>query len=178
MPVTVAFMVEGIKKLRALNIKPEPPSVISEDTGTAEHEISEVASNRRSGHTSAKCLDLWRGLKNTSIHEQDAIVTDGVTELAPLSTTTSLEVALAYSESAAPVLIRLHTENFLQQGVDISFLSAFPAEEERLYPPLTYLQPYKPESGQALQRIKVPDAGSSDDSTTTYTVITVVPTLA
>ena len=39
------------------------------------------------------------------------------------------------------VLLRLITESFYERGPDISFASAFPAEAEFLFPPLTYLQP-------------------------------------
>ena len=31
--------------------------------------------------------------------------------------------------------------NFMQQGPDLSFLSAFPHEKEALYPPLTFFKP-------------------------------------
>jgi len=33
------------------------------------------------------------------------------------------------------------SDSFFNRGPDISFLSAFPAEAEFLFPPLTYLQP-------------------------------------
>ena len=56
--------------------------------------------------------------------------------------------------------------SFMQLGAEISFLSAFPQESERLYPPLTYLQTM---GSRSLQKIK--PRGSS----ITYTVVTVVP---
>ena len=65
----------------------------------------------------------------------------GGTELAPMSTTSNLKIAMDYSVSAKAVLLRLRTRNFMQRGPDIAFLSAFPGEDEYLFPPLTYLQP-------------------------------------
>ena len=48
---------------------------------------------------------------------------------------------MKYSEANTSLLLKLTTESFLQRGVDIQFLSAFPQEAEVLFPPLTYLQP-------------------------------------
>ena len=39
------------------------------------------------------------------------------------------------------MLMRLKVDNFLQLGANLSFLSAFPAEGEVCFPPLTYLRP-------------------------------------
>ena len=39
------------------------------------------------------------------------------------------------------LLLKIKTPTFMTRGADISFLSAFPAESEYLYPPLTYLRP-------------------------------------
>ena len=49
------------------------------------------------------------------------------------------------------------------RGPDISFLSAFPGEQEFLFPPLTYLEPV----ADATQTLRVDDA--------TFTVIDVEP---
>ena len=58
-----------------------------------------------------------------------------------MSTTTKLEVAVQYSTAATSLLFKLRTESFMQRGASIQFLSAFPAEEEVLYPQLTFLKP-------------------------------------
>jgi hypothetical protein len=42
--------------------------------------------------------------------------------------------------SANSVLLRLASSSFIKCGADISYLSAFPAESEYLYPPLSFLQ--------------------------------------
>ena len=55
----------------------------------------------------------------------------GGTELAPMSTTSDLSVALEYSASKSALLLRLNTASFMERGADISFLSAFPAERGR-----------------------------------------------
>ena len=56
----------------------------------------------------------------------------GGTELAPLSSTSDIEVAMRYSKSSRSVLFRLKTRSSLERGADVSFLSAFPAEKEYL----------------------------------------------
>ena len=65
----------------------------------------------------------------------------GGTELAPMSTTTDLKVAVEYSMSESSLLFKIKTKSFMQRGADLEYLSAFPAEKELLYPPLTFLQP-------------------------------------
>merc|ERR1712007_101347 len=65
----------------------------------------------------------------------------GGTELAPMSTTTSFEVAAKYAKSSECLIMKVVLENIMQYGADIQWLSAFPEEAEVIYPPLTYLQP-------------------------------------
>jgi hypothetical protein len=94
--------------------------------------------------------DLWRGM-NVSLNDADAFWKDGGTDYAPQSTSTELKVALSYSNfnvpGATPVLLRIRNQGWKQKegwqnyGVDIGFLSCFPAENERVYPPLTFLKP-------------------------------------
>ena len=115
-PVTVAFLREAIGKLRAVGAQ----------------EDSQV------GKT-VTTLDLWRGMRDTEV--PDSFLQHGGTELAPMSTTTKLEVAVQYSTAATSLLFKLRTDSFMQRGASIQFLSAFPAEEEVLYPPLTFLKP-------------------------------------
>merc|ERR1712093_690848 len=64
----------------------------------------------------------------------------GGTEVAPMSTTSDLSVAVRYSLSANSVLLRLETDSFITRGADVSYVSAFPSENEYLYPPLVYLK--------------------------------------
>ena len=89
----------------------------------------------------------------------------GGTELAPMSTTSSLKIAMQYSASEKALLLRVKTKNFMARGPQISFLSAFPAEEEYLFPPLTYLQPI----GEP-RELRVDDAQ--------YTVLELEPTIS
>ena len=70
----------------------------------------------------------------------DSFFKKGGTELAPMSTTTSLEVALNYCTSSNAVLLCLNCASFMRRGADLAFLSAFPREAEVLFPPLTYLK--------------------------------------
>jgi len=82
---------------------------------------------------------LWRGMRQMTIPE--AFLQQGGTEVAPMSTTADLAVAVRYSLSPHSILFRLETDSFITRGSDISYLSAFPAESEFLYPPLTFLSP-------------------------------------
>jgi hypothetical protein len=89
-------------------------------------------------------LDLWRGVRHTLVPHD--FMECGGTELAPMSTTAKLDVALDYLGDARNgsvgqgVLFKMHTASSLERGADIAFLSAFPEEEECLFPPLTFLR--------------------------------------
>ena len=63
------------------------------------------------------------------------------------------------------LLFKLRTESFMQRGASIQFISAFPQEEEVLFPPLTYLQP----TGKKQVVFHLPSAGD------TLTVVEVTP---
>ena len=127
LPVTVAFLAEGIRRLRAVGA-------------------------RRSD--ASKTLFFYRGLANRTV--PPAFAREGGTELAPMSTTTDLSVAVRYSTSRSSVLLRVNTKSFMERGehsdvmclvllggsrvaesragADISYLSAFPGEAEVLFP--------------------------------------------
>jgi hypothetical protein len=104
--------------------------------------ISEAASNLRAAAahtpTGEDHLTLFRGLKNVSLG--DEFWQRGGTELAPMSATHDPRVAVQYATGRHSVVMRINTRNFLDRGADISFLSCWPAEQESLYPPLTYLR--------------------------------------
>lgn len=112
LPLTVKLIAEAVLKLRAVDA----------ETSAAND-----------------AFELYRGLKN--VEAQAEFMKKGGTELAPMSTTSSIEVAVKYSQSAQSILFRLKTRSSMERGADITFLSTFPAEKEYLYPPLTYLQP-------------------------------------
>ena len=93
-----------------------------------------------------QAVDLFRGMSNRKIF--DTFMKEGGTELAPMSTSAELEVALHYSqgpEGTISTLLWIHTDNFMDRGVDLEWLSAFPHEKEYLYPPLSYLKPIRKE---------------------------------
>ena len=119
-PVTVMLLAEAIKKLRAV------PAVAVNGSGAGE----------------ANTVELWRGLRDAVVPEE--FINGGGTENAPMSTTRSLQVAMRYSASAMPMLMRFKVGTFMQLGADLGFVSAFPDENEVLYPPLTYLQSVSP----------------------------------
>jgi len=50
-------------------------------------------------------------------------------------------VAVRYALSGHSLLFKVSATSFMNRGADITWLSAFPAEKEVVYPPLTYLQP-------------------------------------
>lgn len=113
-PVTIRFITEAIKQLRSLG----------------------------ASQGSSKDLELWRGLHGLTVDTR--FMEKGGTEIAPMSTTTSLITAIKYSYgNESSVLLKFTTSSFMQRGADLSFLSAFPGEAEVLYPPLTFLQPVR-----------------------------------
>jgi hypothetical protein len=61
---------------------------------------------------------LWRGLKDMARELDPQFLRDGGSENAPMSTTTSLEVAVRYSASAKPTLLRLRTKSSYERGAD------------------------------------------------------------
>ena len=209
LPVTVAFLSEAIKKLRAVagasqgdttasgrdrtshgdtsnvheskqgGVDATPALGVDDCTTPALTAANETAGGRGNGGTGApgplgsvrssphRLLDLWRGLKDVSISGNEAFFRRGGTEVAPMSTTTSLEVALRYGASETPVLMQLKAGSFMNMGVDVGFLSAFADECERLYPPLTFLEPKgKP---------RHVDVKLANGKHVTYTVIVATP---
>ena len=119
-PNTVRFMRDAIRQLRGQTMR---------------------KNNVTSGNLDAAGTQqfLYRGFKD--VKPSADFLKRGGSELATMSTTTSLEVALRYAASENPVLLRLHVRSFMQRGADVSFCSAFPAENEVLYPPQTFILP-------------------------------------
>ena len=64
----------------------------------------------------------------------------GGTDIACMSTTASKEVALKYAASKCPLVFKYKTRG-MGRGCSLGFLSAYPKEDEYLFPPLTYLSP-------------------------------------
>jgi hypothetical protein len=61
-----------------------------------------------------------------------------------MSTTRELWVALQYAQRTAgriSTLLWLRTDGFMDRGVDLEWLSAFPHEKEYVYSPLSFLKP-------------------------------------
>jgi hypothetical protein len=114
LPGFVTNIQSGLKKLRALG--------------------SEHASSKQT-------LVLWRGMSYMKLPQK--FNAEGGTELAPMSTTTDVSVAISYAvkkETRSALLFRLVTRNNLERGADVQWLSMFPEEAETLFPPLTFLQ--------------------------------------
>ena len=81
-------------------------------------------------------------------------MTHGGCEIAPMSTTSSLEIAVRYAMDTgggvvsdshllrpSALLFKFHIDHWAKMGADLSFLSAFPYEEEILYGPMTLIVP-------------------------------------
>jgi hypothetical protein len=71
-----------------------------------------------------------------------------------MSTTTDVKVAVGYairkSRTDGALLMRIVTTNNLERGMDLSWISMFPGEAERLLPPLTFMNP-----PQKIQEIEI-----------------------
>ena len=173
LPITVAFIADAVKKLRAvaagsvaldsiaLGTTPSDPVTLAKSSvsskGSSRSMLRTLSSGistsfRRQSSSSQQSIPphvaakkkgqvkvLWRGLRNVIAPEE--FVRRGGTEVAPMSTTSDIDVAVRYSASASSVLLRLTSDSFITMGADISYLSAFPGENEFLYPPLVYLKP-------------------------------------
>ena len=153
---SVGFLTDGIKKLRRPDQGREPASASKPDQVSSDSRSSGSGGSDGGGGggggsgggggptTVRNDVVLWRGLRNTSIPEE--FVRNGGTMHAPLSTTHDPEVALRYAIGKRVVLFRFVASSFMNVAPDLDFLSAFPAERECLYPPMTYLQPGKQRS--------------------------------
>jgi hypothetical protein len=118
LPVVTYFAERGIKKMRALHV-PVGGRLLA---AAADSEVV-----------------LWRGMRN--LEAADDFMKQGGTELAFMSTTRELSVAVRYCLSNQSLLFKIVSDGFMTMGADVQWLSAFPGEAEILYPPLTYLKP-------------------------------------
>jgi hypothetical protein len=104
--------------------------------------VCERNPSQSAGSERARDVILWRGMRDLST--TPAFLARGGTELAPMSTTTDIHVAVQYARAGRggeSLLFRLRSSTFMNLGCDLTPFSAFPHEREALYPPLTYLQP-------------------------------------
>ena len=82
---------------------------------------------------------LWRGMGGVNL--PDEFCNNGGTEMAPMSTTRDVRVAVRYAQQGErSVLFKIVVESFMQLGAQLSWISVFPREEEILFPPLTHLK--------------------------------------
>ena len=87
-------------------------------------------------------IDLFRGMSNVEL--EAGFMLNGGTELAPMSTTADLTIAIHYASTGThSVLLRIRTTGFMNLGAQLRWLSAFPFEAEYLYPPGTFLKPLR-----------------------------------
>ena len=126
----------------------------------------DVTEHARDGD-STQSMVLWRGLRQ--VRASDVFLKNGGTEMAFMSTTSDIRVAVRYSMSPHSLLFRIVADDFMSIGASLQWLSAFPAEAEYLYPPLTYLKP----TGRS-SKIKVSDSAGQR---MVYTVIEVKPVM-
>ena len=116
--VTVYHLHNGLKKLRALNFHQGP------------------------SRTAFRPFYLWRGMKDMKV-PADFEQTGG-SERGVMSTTSNTSVAAGYaskSEKGCPLFFRIKVQSPMDKGADVSWLSAYPGENEVIYPPLSFMQP-------------------------------------
>ena len=104
--------------------------------------VKKMRTQAANSDTCMQKLDLYRGMSNV-VFESD-FMSKGGTELAPMSTTKDLAMAIEFSsEGARSVLLRVRTTGFMNRGAQLGWLSVFPFEVEYLYPPATFLKPLR-----------------------------------
>jgi hypothetical protein len=101
--------------------------------------INQALGKLRSRKNQGSVRSLWRGMRDMRV--APGFAHDGGSELACMSTTTSREVAMSFAQSDNPLIFEIRVPSYMNCGGSISWLSVYPAEEEYLYPPFTYLQP-------------------------------------
>jgi hypothetical protein len=82
--------------------------------------------------SSKQTVVLWRGMSYMKLPEEFSA--QGGTELAPMSTTTDVSVAISYAikkDTRSALLFRFVTRNNLERGADVQWLSMFPANQRR-----------------------------------------------
>ena len=142
--------------------KPVPLPVLSH---LATEAIKKLRGLRATSLQQNQEVTVWRGVRDRTVSRD--FMQRGGTELAFMSTTTDLRVAVRSSLSQHSVLLKVSALNFMSLGADLQWLSAFPNEAEMLFPPLTYLQP----TGRT-DRV---DAVDRDGNPVTFTVVEVKP---
>jgi len=100
---------------------------------------------------------LWRGMKGMVADKN--FMQQGGTEMAFMSTTTDLSVAVRYSLSANSLIFKIRPRGFMGTGADLQWVSAFPNESEYCYPPLTYLRPLR----RTVMKVKVKSNSQNDN---------------
>lgn len=117
-------------------VKPHPLKLTMYFLDEALKKLSTVEARLRPAEYN-KVKYLWRGMRNMKL-DADQFFAEGGTELAPMSTTGDLGIALHYSKSPVPLIFRFEARG-RSRGVEIGFLSLYPKETEFLYSALTGL---------------------------------------
>jgi hypothetical protein len=131
LPATVTFLRDAILKLRGTEKMTTSATTSTGKTPT-------LSSSSLFSSSSEKVF--WRGIKE--VHLTDEFIRTGGAELAPMSTTSDLSVAMRYGSCEnGSVLFRIVVRDEMMHGADLSWVSAFPGDKEVLYPPLTFLRP-------------------------------------
>ena len=102
----------------------------------------------RALHVASGELTLWRGMCNREV--PDEFMRMGGTELAFMSTTRDLCVAVRFCLSQRSLLFKIVSLGFMDMGADVQWLSAFPDEAEILYPPPHLPQAHWPIAGDGV----------------------------
>lgn len=136
--VTTAHITKGLKKLRALNFNDIEDAGATRKIGSSQS-ASSKGDGDADGARKVVSSYLWRGLKNVVV--PDEFMSYGGSELGCMSTSESLKIIASYAASSSPLLFRIKIESPMDRGASLKWLSVYPAENEVLYPPLTYLKP-------------------------------------
>ena len=144
-PVSPCLELGGLGEVSGRTGSDRPPHPLPLTTSLIADAVPKLRAVEADQESACAQVSLYRGIANAEARAE--FLKRGGTEVAPMSTTSDVRVAMQYAlkDSTSSLLIRLDTKSAMQRGADIRFLSAFPGEKEYLLPPLTYLQPIKSE---------------------------------
>jgi hypothetical protein len=124
---------------RAQEDRPHPLPVL---TTLLDNAVKKLRAVGKGSKAATSEVVLWRGFRDMQVTPE--FLANGGTEPAPMSATRDSKVAAGYAirngQTSRALLFKIVTDNNLQRGANLDWVSMFPGEKETLYPPLVFMQ--------------------------------------